>query len=514
MSDFFNNLFGDDSSNESTAYLESLRSDDQRSAESEAAIRRSLDLLKKLAAPDEAKVAAQELLQNFVKTTWFVKVDQENEMDPKRVRRNSYTPTINTAGGAAKIDVSKLEHKSREKHVSSAPVGKQERKELELSAAEEDSWLVLPIYAEAQHNTVAIEGRTLVRTVARELDGYMIHYPNQRPTILTEEFFSDLRMFADGFDLDEILIYPKEGQAQALLNARWWVVCENNKPQIGYCVQDASVIQAYTYFDSLLMNSHKIRSMSGRELFEFFLESDSVDGIVVNDIMKIKAGGKEIFLYALSPAFAYHVLQGRDIRPGVEPLPARSKKEIEMWLKMRKFPADGRRFVDAPYEDYTLVRAIVESASEWEMQESLSGNSLREAPTWSPVFELKGDARTEEEFGHEPSQILCPGFLAYELNATAFSNKDAKSYWRPGKFLVFGRLLDTFDQNESKLRLAIAIELQKLIPAGHDHIPRSAIVTVFGASILRRYPHAATRAWIEETIVQAERYTKSWVMGI
>ena len=53
----------------------------------------------------------------------------------------------------------------------------------------------------------------------------------------------------------------------------------------------------------------------------------------------------------------------------------------------------------------------------------------------------------------------------------------------------------------------------KLLPSDGDRIPRSAILTVEGAMLFARSPHARTRAWIEATAHQANRYTSRWVWG-
>ena len=82
-----------------------------------------------------------------------------------------------------------------------------------------------------------------------------------------------------------------------------------------------------------------------------------------------------------------------------------------------------------------------------------------------------------------------------------------------GRSLLFGRLLDERDKAMSRRRLVLATELGKLLPPGLDRIPRSAILTVEGATFLSRHPHGGSRAWIEETIRRAGRYTQTWVWG-
>ena len=72
------------------------------------------------------------------------------------------------------------------------------------------------------------------------------------------------------------------------------------------------------------------------------------------------------------PGFAAAALEGRDIRPGAAPLPARSRTEVDTWLELHWFPTAGRKFVDAPLPDGpVLVRAHAdESFAPWQAQEA------------------------------------------------------------------------------------------------------------------------------------------------
>jgi hypothetical protein len=131
-------------------------------------------------------------------------------------------------------------------------------------------------------------------------------------------------------------------------------------------------------------------------------------------------------------------LRGEDYRPRARPLPARTKNEVELWLKLREFPTRDRKLLDAPLESGTLLLAYVPPGSEWQQQETLPGQFTNPDRTWSPVFVLGDPNLDTPGFGEGVTEILCAGLLADELNADSYGGEDAATYWSPGKFLLLG----------------------------------------------------------------------------
>ena len=97
------------------------------------------------------------------------------------------------------------------------------------------------------------------------------------------------------------------------------------------------------------------------------------------------------------------------------------------------------------------------------------------------------------DLGPGETRILCAGLLAQRLYD--------QDHWSPDGWFV---------SKQERLRAAQlagwAHELLKLIPAGKDRVPRSAILSVDGATFLHRRPEFRDRGWIEK---QHQRHTRS-----
>ncbi len=356
-----------------------------------------------------------------------------------------------------------------------------------------------------------VNGRDLLRIIPAGIDGLLVHFKKQTPFEVRSEHFNLMRTIAGECDLEEIITSPQPGQLDRLLQAKWWVeVDDKGEPEPKRMINNKRVVYARVQEDRLGLSFTKREQMTGEQLFRSVVRNEKAHGLVIDG--KLGSPPNDLFDPVFSIECLENMLNGNDIRVGVRPLPARSLEEIELWLNLRRFPGSNRRVLDASHDGETLVRVMVPDGQKWNMTESL-GNQCFRSMVWSPVFSLPSpEAKNISGFGEGVSKILCPGLLAWELNAGAFQNgADAEKYWRVGRNLLLGRLLDEMDISMSKKRLKIARELQKLIPEGMNTIPRSRMRTVEGAAFIEEHPHGATRDWIEETVRQAERFTKTWV---
>jgi hypothetical protein len=373
--------------------------------------------------------------------------------------------------------------------------------------------LMVRAYAEKPEGDVSeLSGRELVRSLPAEADGLLICLPDEAIRELPRFHFPELLRLADACDLEEIVAVPGLGQVERLLRATWYVV---NLPGGGLDTESSlerwTPVDACTHPDRGTTWGGKWEPICGEELFRRIAADESLDGIVVNFISNLGTDKERPRAVAMGPGLLIRLLAGVDHRPGAQPLPARNRNEVELWLNLRNFPHEGRRLIDAPLQSGTLLRGVAPPGSKWRQQETLSGQWESDQNTWSPVFELADPDLDAPGYGDGPSRILCAGLLAQELRVEARGSEDAETFWQPGTWLLIGWGLDEFDRERSEQRLAIATELHRLLPEGADRVPREAILTVEGASILRHHPYAATREWIEATMRQAERFTQAWV---
>jgi hypothetical protein len=466
------------------------------------------NLARFLGLPSEAEIAANRKLFDETLKQIFLSALNDNAGPPLLraiVDNDSWFVAVKPDNS---FDVMEVEPKEYRTAIEPATTAEQKKKPRGVGGR------LLPLYAEQpEHPTRQLDGRALVRTLTEEIDGLLLHLPEKAPRELGREFFAELTDLADAFNLEEMLLSPGPGQVERLKSATWLVETKNGAPRTSTVLDDGRLLHVYTHRDRVGHSAEEITAMHGEQLFHILAEDERVDGAVVNWSSQLGRGENLLNDLAISPGIACGLLRGEDLRPSATPLPARSRTEVELWLTLRLFPPRQREWLDAPYPDVTLLRAVVPEDSQWRLQETLGDQIILEGPTWSPVFALPPGPLQENnrEFGEGPTRILCAGLLARELNADSYLGKDPARYWRPGRNLLFGRLQDEFDRTRSLRRLAIARELAKLLPTGEDRIPRSALLTVEGAALMAEYPYAATRAWIEATVRQAERYTKRWV---
>ncbi len=491
--DSVNESSGDDASGLGASVLRRQR--EEENAARQEIFNAKLQEIFAAAFHDPTKAARSASLRAIVDNDeWFVPLKSDGSLDVTEVEAGKYRLAIEDEDAPS----GQKAQKKRKKQGRGGPL--------------------LFCYAAAPDRpAVQLDGRALARALPPEVAGLLLHRPDKAPRELGRELFPELIALADAFDLEELLLSPGRDQIEKLKGATWFVEMKGKALHLDSIMDDGRLCHVYTHPDRVGYRSVEVIAMTGEQLFRLVAETDAADGVVVNRTSQLGRGENVLNGLALSPGFACRLLEGEDIRPGAHPLPTRSREEAELWLRLHEFPYENREWVEAPYAEETLARMMVPQASKWRAQETLGGQIALEGPTWSPVFTLppvevmENTPAWENEVGAGPSRILCAGLLAKELNADSPFNKDADHYWRVGRGLLAGRLLDEDDRARSRRRLVLARELKKLLPPGKDSLPRSALLTVEGAALLAECPHAGTRVWIEATIRQAERYTKRWV---
>ena len=370
---------------------------------------------------------------------------------------------------------------------------------------------LLAVYQEKPEGaSVVMDGRALVRSLQKDWAGILVHPAEGEPFEILGTHFELLNDLADEYDLEEMLVSPGPDQLDKLKHARWWVESSGDEVEADDYLGNGLLVHVYTRPDRIGMGRPRV-PMFGAQLFRKVSRLEECDGVAINVTSMTGCGDRKINGMVLPPAFTHNLFKGRDIRPGAGPLPARNIKEIELWLQLRRFPSRDRRLLEAPVAGEILVRAMVPAGSTWLVAETIANQFEREGPTWSPVFSLP-PANNKDGLSERPSEILCPGLLAKELNAGAFVNgKRGDKYWSVGRSFLIGRCTDAQDRRQSIERLEMARELLKLVPAGQDSIPRDRFLTVEGAAFLSEHPHGASRKWIEDTVKRAETFTRPWV---
>ncbi|RTL40593.1 MAG: hypothetical protein EKK48_15130 [Candidatus Melainabacteria bacterium] len=386
------------------------------------------------------------------------------------------------------------------------------KRKRQKSARTGSGGILLPVYDEPPSDKIThkVTGCELAaQTTSKDLDGLLVYSKDQTEFEIDASNFDLMRDIASETDLERWLTTPSPGQVEKLLQSTWYAEFHHSD-NINISTRDRLAL-IHTRPDRLGLSFNKRVPMTGEKLFRTLVEQ-KVGGALV-EISRIGLKHYETSTIILSPAFFYKLLEGEDIRPGAKPMPAQSMDEIKLWLDFSKFPYNNRRFLETTLNGEKLVRVVAPDSSEWQALETIRLEFKKPAPTLSPVFSLPAQENfVDSGFGPHPSRLLCPGLLAAELGAMAFQvGKYPEKLWQPGRWVLLGRLLNQDDIEDSKKRLRLARELQKLIPPGSDSIPLSAILTNKGMNVFHEHPIAFTKAWIDATVAQAEKYTKSFV---
>ncbi|MBX3074466.1 hypothetical protein KF913_11095 [Candidatus Obscuribacterales bacterium] len=369
---------------------------------------------------------------------------------------------------------------------------------------------LLAIFVDEPKNyaTKKMTGRELLRSLTDSVDGLLVHLPNKAAVEFPRSDFRDFNGFAEMCELEDMLLFPANNQIEKLLAATWFVEKnEDGSLLLNWAPDCKQLVHVHTHpSKASSFDAYRLQPMSGHELFQSLLDNQTANGIVVNLISTIgvQPSLRQLFL---SRSIVKNIVQGLDTRVGVNPLPIRNTDEISDWLDMRKFPVAGRKIIDAPFEEYTLYRAVVPQGCEISMQEA-GKQKETPGPTWSPVFIQSKISPISRD---EPSRIVCPGFYAEQLGAHFLVGGSDPRRFNPGSNFLIGKKVDDYSIEQAKRRERWASELLKFLPPGVDTIPRDAFHTAKGASLVQEFPHAAKRDWIEATLKQAQKFTKRWV---
>ncbi|MBK8223362.1 MAG: hypothetical protein IPK73_20300 [Candidatus Obscuribacter sp.] len=484
---------------------------DQNKQDQEEASARHLEWLKEnfFAESDESKLS-QALRSVLSVDGWYVKTQESGEplhleQVPEQFKFFPYTDLSGLAKAESKGG------KSRETSPKYRPV-----KEAGVS------YLVL--HRQESHSSTLIPAGEIVKYLPAKCGGILFYMEAEdagtKPLFLPEKYLERLKSLTEAMQVEHYLVFPGGAGAQleTLLKHHWQVEVRGGEIVKSSIFSDLKMVLAATHKDKCPFSETMI--MSGQDLFAWVAEQDDVDGLAVNVVGKLESGGRPVNNLVMAPGIVHALSRGIDIRAGAAPLPARSLKEVEHYLKQVDFPWKDRRFVEAVVKDdsgqeVVLLRAVVEGASTWRIQDSQGGQLLahEEGLTWSPVFQLPLNYKQVKGFGEGKTKILCAGHLATELGARSYRAEDINYLWRPGRFLLLGRLLDEQDRRSSQHRMEVAGELLKLLD-GQDRIPRSAILTVEGAKTFSLKPFTRGKQWLEASLKRAEQFTGAFAWGV
>ena len=373
-----------------------------------------------------------------------------------------------------------------------------------------------------------LSGRALVRALPAETAGVLFLRGSEPAVGLDREELPQLVQLADSLDLEELLANPGPGQVAALQRARWYMPSDNQKLNPTPPGWGDPTVYVYTHPDRGEAKHAPMIELDGLTLYRQLVARGDCVKISVNPMRPVGLGDQLPIGLSLAPSFARGLARGVDLRPGAEPLPARTLAEALIWLDLAGFPWKDREIVAVSPSDgstvsgSTLIQVRTTDTSDWRLV-GTSSESKSPRPTLSPIFAL---ARADQlpltlpapvppaygnlssrylhehfpiltpeafDLGEDQTRILCAGLLAEKLYEQV--------HWAPRGWLVSKR---------ERLRAAQlagwAHELLKLIPPGRDRLPRSAILSIDGGSFLRGKSWVGERAWIEK---QRERHTRS-----
>lgn len=376
--------------------------------------------------------------------------------------------------------------------------------------APEKKRLAIYTYAPEKLATRVVDGPHLIRSLPEGLESLLVYDEVRNESqvrTIDAEHFAELHSLAESVELEDLLALPGKDQIERLLCSKFLVEASEDGEKLTLSPRskhpDDRIAYVYTHKDKV--SYRPVLPMTGRELFELVSTCAEVDGIIINSTSQVGRNERSINRLLLSPGFAKNALEGKDTRFGAERLIARSREEIELWLDLNDFPHKGREWIETLEKETAVLQIRAAGDTNWSMQEVGGRQVTGESREWtlSPVFCLAANNKEASA----PSKILCPGLLARKLGLRA-GDVDLKRRRKPGQFLLFFRLVAEKERQHYRKRLVMAQELAAFLPDGGDRIPKTACLTVKGARTLSRSPYAATRAWIEKTIVSSRRGTK------
>ncbi|MBK9621868.1 MAG: hypothetical protein IPO31_22015 [Candidatus Obscuribacter sp.] len=380
---------------------------------------------------------------------------------------------------------------------------------------------MLPVYARepgAESVCKVIDGLSLVRSLPSNISALLIQIERSDPLReLGKEYFDQLKSLASAVELESMLV-SESGVAAAKLLERDFVAAMYSEG----LWQSAGVATLGTHSDSLYVRDPEvtIKSERAKKIFEEVLEDESFCGIVVNPMHEIGASASNITgditgnikgLY-LSPNFVHRTVCGGGGPLRVERYVARSREEFELFLEQTNFPTPYRIVESKDAQGKPTIQAVSsQSPVSWSIFECDSAQETDQVKT--PCFELALAPGSDQEIAAGKSHILCPALMAQKLYGQLPERQRKLNKWCPGKSFGLGRSLSEADIAASRLRLRLANEILKLIPAQGDAIVRQSVLSVQGAKFLGWAGYAGKKSWIEEAREQAKKYDKKFVLG-
>lgn len=373
----------------------------------------------------------------------------------------------------------------------------------------------IEVYTSKPEGAVAqLDGRALVRSLPPKIDGILFEFQDEQLE-LGKDYFPELLALCTAVELEDQLVAATEIDTEFLRQSKFRLATINGNPWRSVAVLDGDVVAASTHEDSEYFDDEcKVKMVSGADLFKAALDDEAFDGVSINSSSTLGRQGLSIRHYLMSPNFLKRALEQNRCYLTVKDAVVRSKEEFLVWLKLNDFPDDHEILEVTTDDGRNLVRAVskslTKSALEYWRTQQISQEDDSQV-VFTHAFEIKNtQGDPQGGFGAGESQVLCPGMLAREL---AVHTGTSKSFTPPGKSFLFGRILSEDDIAKSQRCLVLGHELLKLIPQGADSIPRTACLTIRGASYLRMVPKTASREWINEAIVKLQRNCSKVVWG-
>ncbi|CAN5608506.1 hypothetical protein BH10CYA1_BH10CYA1_12220 [soil metagenome] len=360
-----------------------------------------------------------------------------------------------------------------------------------------------------------IRGRDFARSVPTGIDGLLVHRVDTEPEELDSEFLHMLPGVADSIDVAQSLFESEPIDTTALKKHMWITQIVDEGGVLCYSTYSSAHVSV-AFLDAahdLEEVRHK-KLIDGASLMRTVLEKEYLDGLELNGIAATKFGANRVTYFALSLSFLSRALNLERCYFQVHSPVTRSRAELELWLRLSKFPQDREivEAVDATTGDTVLYATSKTPTDAWRAVETLYPQQTK-AMVRTLSFALRPDSSSSYGFGSGASQILCPGLLAQELFCGAARKQDGSISKHIGKSYLIGRAFSDADQSHAREMLLIGAELLKLFSPDHDRLERKAILTVRGAEFLRSWPVCGTRSWVEQTIEYHKKCLVSWMWG-
>ena len=359
---------------------------------------------------------------------------------------------------------------------------------------------------------VELDGRKLVSSLPTEITGLLVQTSAEGPRELYAEHFQALRDLAAAVEIEDALMADTIDAATTakILAYNFRVAMNGERFWSSDHVVPIATFADFEFFD----DESTTNIMSGQEIFEQLLADATYGGIIVNKSYEIGRHGEHIHGLLFSMNSIEIALKG-STEWRLPEYVVRSREEFELWLKHVFFPSKQREIVEEKDEQGRLFVYAVshEPESQWNIREC----EWTEAAdlTITPKFEIRTNTGSANELGNGISPLLCPGLIAKQLWLQLPEKDRRENKWSPGRSLGIARQLSDEDLAKSKLRVRLANELLKFIPAGEELLPSNAVRSVEGARFLddNWCPAAKSRKWSESVREQGERYSKKMILG-